>query len=70
MTMVRFGAKGQVVIPGRLLKEFGIAVGTVMAVVLTPEGILLKPPTGHAFLKVCWKVSGFAVDGNPPRYEA
>ena len=54
MTMVRFGAKGQVFIPGRLLKEFGIAEGPVMAVVLTPEGILLKPPTGHAFLKVCW----------------
>lgn len=42
---VSFGAKGQVVIPSRLRKEFEIANGTKATVVSTPEGILLKPIT-------------------------
>ena len=42
---VSFGAKGQVVIPRRLRKEFEIEDGTKATVVSTPEGILLKPIT-------------------------
>ncbi|MDB6109589.1 MAG: Looped-hinge helix binding protein AbrB family [Pedosphaera sp.] len=42
---VSFGAKGQVVIPRRLRKEFEIEKGTKATVVSTPEGILLKPIT-------------------------
>ena len=42
---VSFGAKGQVVIPRRLRKEFEIEEGTKATVVATPEGILLKPIT-------------------------
>ena len=42
---VRFGTKGQVVIPRRLRKEFEIEDGTKATVVATPEGILLKPIT-------------------------
>ena len=42
---VRFGTKGQVVIPRRLRKEFAIEIGTQATVVATPEGILLKPIT-------------------------
>lgn len=42
---VSFGAKGQVVIPRRLRKEFEIENGTKATVVSTPEGILLKPIT-------------------------
>ena len=40
---VSFGAKGQVVIPRRLRKEFEIEDGTRAVVQATPEGILLKP---------------------------
>ena len=49
--MVRFGANGRVVIPGRLLKQFGIAEGTELVAISTPEGILLKPLTVQAFIK-------------------
>jgi len=45
---VNFGAKGQVVIPRRLRREFEIEEGTKAAVVATPEGILLKPVTRWA----------------------
>jgi AbrB family looped-hinge helix DNA binding protein len=47
---VNFGAKGQVVIPRRLRKEFEIEEGTRASVVSTPEGILLKPIT-RAYIK-------------------
>ena len=47
---VSFGAKGQVVIPRRLRKEFEIEDGTKATVISTPEGILLKPIT-RSFLK-------------------
>ena len=47
---VNFGAKGQVVIPRRLRREFEIEAGTKAAVIATPEGILLKPIT-RAFIK-------------------
>jgi len=49
--MVRFGANGRVVIPGRLLKEFGIAEGTEMSAISTPDGILLRPLADQAFIK-------------------
>jgi AbrB family looped-hinge helix DNA binding protein len=42
---VHFGAKGQVVIPRRLRREFEIEEGTRATVVATPDGILLKPIT-------------------------
>jgi len=42
---VHFSVKGQVVIPCRLRKEFGIKEGTPAYVVATPDGILLKPVT-------------------------
>jgi AbrB family looped-hinge helix DNA binding protein len=42
---VNFGAKGQVVIPRRLRREFEIEEGTKATVIATPEGILLKPIT-------------------------
>ena len=45
MDTVNFGAKGQVVIPRRLRREFEIEEGTKAAVFSTPEGILLKPVT-------------------------
>jgi AbrB family looped-hinge helix DNA binding protein len=47
---VNFGAKGQVVIPRRLRREFEIEEGTRASVVSTPEGILLKPIT-RAYIK-------------------
>jgi AbrB family looped-hinge helix DNA binding protein len=42
---VYFSAKGQVVIPRRLRKEFEIERGTRAHVESTPEGILIKPVT-------------------------
>ncbi|MDW8310015.1 MAG: AbrB/MazE/SpoVT family DNA-binding domain-containing protein, partial [Verrucomicrobiales bacterium] len=42
---VWFTTKGQVVIPLRLRKLFGIEDGTKAVVQATPEGILLKPVT-------------------------
>ncbi len=42
---VHFGAKGQVVIPRRLRREFEIEEGTLATVAATPDGILLKPIT-------------------------
>jgi len=47
---VNFGTKGQVVIPQRLRREFGIEKGTQASVLSTPDGILIKPIT-RAFLK-------------------
>ena len=47
---VHFGAKGQVVIPRRLRREFEIEEGTRATVVATPDGILLKPIT-RAYIK-------------------
>ncbi len=47
---VSFGAKGQVVIPSKLRKEFEIEEGTKASVISTPEGILLKPVT-RAYIK-------------------
>ncbi len=47
---VNFGAKGQVVIPRRLRREFEIEEGTRATVVATPDGILLKPIT-PAYIK-------------------
>ena len=55
--VVRFTAKGQVVIPARLRKQFHIENGTKAVVEATPEGILLKPVTiwaidkGYGLLK-------------------
>lgn len=42
---VQFTAKGTVVIPARVRREFGIEAGTRASVVVTPEGILLRPIT-------------------------
>jgi AbrB family looped-hinge helix DNA binding protein len=42
---VCFSAKGQVVIPRRLRKEFEIEEGTLAHVQSTPDGILIKPVT-------------------------
>jgi len=42
---VYFSAKGQVVIPRRLRKEFEIEEGTRAYVQSTPQGILIKPVT-------------------------
>ena len=42
---VWFTAKGQVVIPARLRRQFHIQNGTKAVVEATPEGILLKPVT-------------------------
>jgi AbrB family looped-hinge helix DNA binding protein len=42
---VYFSAKGQVVIPRWLRKEFEIEEGTRACVRATPQGILLKPVT-------------------------
>lgn len=47
---VNFGAKGQVVIPRHLRREFEIEEGTRAAVIATPDGILLKPIT-PAYIK-------------------
>lgn len=42
---VQFTTKGQVVIPARIRREFQIEEGTRASVVVTDEGILLKPVT-------------------------
>lgn len=42
---IRFTAKGQVVIPRWLRKEFHIEEGTRAVLAATPDGILLKPMT-------------------------
>ena len=49
---VLFTAKGQIVIPARLRKEFQIEVGSKAVVQATPDGILLKPVTGHTIAKL------------------
>jgi AbrB family looped-hinge helix DNA binding protein len=45
---VWFTAKGQIVIPARLRKQFHIEDGTKAVVEATPDGILLKPVTSWA----------------------
>jgi AbrB family looped-hinge helix DNA binding protein len=47
-----FTAKGQVVIPARLRKEFQIQAGSKAIVQATPDGILLKPVTGRTIAKL------------------
>jgi AbrB family looped-hinge helix DNA binding protein len=42
---VQFTTKGQVVIPAKFRKDFGIEEGTKASVIKTPEGILLRPIT-------------------------
>lgn len=49
---VWFTAKGQVVIPAWLRREFQIENGTKAVVQATPEGILLKPVTKHAVARL------------------
>lgn len=49
---VLFTAKGQVVIPAWLRKEFQIEPGSKAVVQQTPEGILLKPITRHTIAKL------------------
>ena len=55
---VNFGAKGQVVIPLRLRKEFEIEEGTKATVISTPEGILLKPITRSYFKSLRGSLKG------------
>jgi len=47
-----FSAKGQVVIPARLRKEFRIEAGSKAVVEATPDGILLRPVTGRTIAKL------------------
>ena len=49
---VLFTAKGQVVIPASLRKEFQIEAGSKAVVQATPDGILLKPITRHTIAKL------------------
>lgn len=49
---VSFSAKGQIVIPAWLRREFQIELGTKAIVESTPEGILLKPVTRHTIAKL------------------
>jgi len=49
---VLFTAKGQVVIPARLRKQFQIEGGSRAIVEATEEGILLKPITRHTIAKL------------------
>jgi AbrB family looped-hinge helix DNA binding protein len=49
---VWFTTKGQVVIPAWLRREFYIENGTRAVVQSTPEGILLKPVTKHAIVRL------------------
>ena len=60
MESVSFGAKGQVVIPRRLRREFEIEEGTRALVEATPEGIMLKPITAKFIhgLRGSWKGKG------------
>lgn len=50
---VCFSVKGQVVIPHRLRREFGIEEGTRAVVQATAEGILLKPVTKVRIQRLC-----------------
>ena len=47
-----FTAKGQVVIPARLRREYQIQPGTKAIVQATPDGILLKPVTRRTIAKL------------------
>jgi AbrB family looped-hinge helix DNA binding protein len=49
---VWFTTKGQVVIPAWLRREFHIENGTRAVVQSTPDGILLKPVTKHAIMRL------------------
>jgi AbrB family looped-hinge helix DNA binding protein len=49
---VSFTAKGQVVIPSRLRREFRIEPGTKAVIEATSEGILLKPMTRQAIARL------------------
>lgn len=42
---VQFTTKGQVVIPAKFRRKFEIEEGTKASVIMTPEGILLRPIT-------------------------
>jgi len=43
--IVQFTSKGQIVIPARFRREFQIEDGTKASVIVTPDGILLRPIT-------------------------
>lgn len=45
---VQFTTKGQVVIPAKVRRHFQIEKGSRASVVVTDEGILLKPVTRHS----------------------
>jgi AbrB family looped-hinge helix DNA binding protein len=49
---VLFTAKGQIVIPSWLRKEYQIEAGSKAVVQQTPDGILLKPITRHTIAKL------------------
>jgi AbrB family looped-hinge helix DNA binding protein len=49
---VWFSAKGQVVIPAKLRRQFQIEEGVRAIVEATPEGILLRPITKHAVARL------------------
>ena len=49
---VSFTAKGQIVIPAWLRKEFDIQMGSKAVVQATADGILLKPVTRHTIGKL------------------
>lgn len=49
---MRVSIKGQVVIPVELRRKYGLEPGTVLHIVDTGEGILLKPVTEQLVLKL------------------
>ena len=42
-TLVRIQEKGQVTLPARVRRQFGLKKGDLVAVTVTPEGVLITP---------------------------
>ena len=58
METVHFGVKGQLVIPRRLCREFGIEEGTRAVVYRDGDHIVLKPMTVQHYRAMCGSLKG------------
>jgi AbrB family looped-hinge helix DNA binding protein len=62
---IKVGLRGQVVIPKKLRKKYKIENGTILEIIETGEGLLLKPFNPVAEMKGLGK----GVFGDPVKYQ-